>query len=86
MRDFISSISPGDWLKIAGMLFLTGTLYANNRTDLATLRADVDRHDALLHRLDETQRIALQNQAVLQQRFADHLDRRTDERHRTQGN
>lgn len=36
---------------------------------------NVARHDSLLERIVDTQNLALRNQAILQQRFDDHVER-----------
>ncbi len=44
------------------------------QSDLAEIKRDVERHDAMIQKITDAQALAIQTQAVLAQRFADHLE------------
>lgn len=69
----LRGISPSDWAKIVGLIFVAGSIYATRSNEISVIKADIVRHESMLNKIDDTQRIALQNQAVLTQRFVDHL-------------
>lgn len=44
------------------------------RSDVENLKHQVGQHESLIRKMADTQSLSAQNQAVIAQRFADHLD------------
>ena len=71
---FDSTITLGHILMFLGFVIPAVTYGVGFASRVSAMEKDVARHENLLNKINETQVTALQTQALLGQRLADHLD------------